>query len=167
MTERLEAAALTRMATDYLARYAAPSRRLRQVLERRVRRWYARRDLPLPDETGRLVDDVVARLIELGLVDDRSFAIGKARSLVRKGLPERRIRAVLGAAGLEHRSAEVDEVLEHDEAAQARRYAARKRLGPYGQDDRSSLRDKDMRSLLRAGFSARAAAAALEAEPEG
>ena len=167
MTERLDAAGLFRLATDYLARYAAPTQRLRQVLERRVRRWHAKRDLPMPDGVAPLIDDVLAKLVDLGLVDDAAFAMSKARSLVRKGLPERRIRAELGASGLDARLDELASVLPSDDSAQAHRYVARKRLGPCRTRDRALFREKDIRSLMRAGFSYRVAADAVDAEPEG
>ena len=166
MTDHLDANSLTRMATDYLARYAAPTRRLRLVLERRIRRWHAKRELPVPDDAGRLIDEVVAKLTGSGVIDDDAFAISKARSLVRKGLPERRIRSTLDAAGLDARHDGLDTVLGVDDADQAHRYAARKRLGPCRSKDRPRYREKDIRSLMRAGFSHRVATAAIDAEPD-
>lgn len=158
---------LMRVATGYLARYAASSRRVRQVLERRIQRRCRAEGLEAPDN-GALtaaLDDVVARLERLGLLDDRAFAAGRVRALQRKGLPEQRIRMALRGEGLDAPEAEDDnEVV--DDAAQARRYAARKRLGPFRRGDRPSFRDKDLRSLLRAGFSFRIAVETVDAEPE-
>ena len=48
-----------RMASHYLARYSASTSRLREVLERKIRRRCEARDLPVPDERvmAGLIDD--------------------------------------------------------------------------------------------------------------
>ena len=158
---------LMRIATGYLARYAASSRRVRQVLERRIQRRCRAEGLEAPDHdaVAAALDDVVARLEQLGLLDDRAFAASRVRSLQRKGLPEQRIRMALRGEGLDAPEAEDDREAV-DDGVQARRYAARKRLGPFRRGERLPFRDKDLRSLLRAGFSYRVAVATVDAEPE-
>ena len=159
--------AMMRMATAYLARYAASTHRVRQVLERRIRRRCRTQGLEPPDhgELATALDEVLARLVQLGLLDDGSFAASRARALQRKGLPDRRIRMALRSEGLS-RDAGEDGGGEVDDAVQARRFAARKRLGPHRLGERAPFRDKDIRSLLRAGFSFSVAAAAIDAEPD-
>ena len=157
---------LMRMATGYLARYSASSHRLRQVLERRVKRWHDTRKPPRmegSDVTG-LIDEVVRRLNQMGLLNDTAFAVARTERLVHKGLPRARIRLALAAEGLDPRQTEVDAVMVHDEAAQARRFAARKRLGPFRSGPPEPYRDKDIRSLIRAGFSPRNAIAIIDGE---
>ena len=158
---------LMRMATGYLARYGASSQRVRQVLERRIQRRCRAEGLEKPDADAlaAALDDVVARLEQLGLLDDRAFAAGRVRALQRKGLPEQRIRMALRGEGLNAPEDEDDrEVV--DDATQARRYAARKRLGPFRRGERLPFRDKDLRSLLRAGFPFRVAVETVDADPE-
>lgn len=160
-------AALMRMATGYLARYAASSHRVRQVLERRIRRRCRSQALDPPDQGDLVValDETIARLVHLGLLDDQSFAASRARALQRKGLPDRRIRMALRGEGLSPDGPEgSDDAI--DDHAQARRFAARKRLGPHRTGPRAPFRDKDIRSLLRAGFSFSVAVDAVDAEPE-
>lgn len=160
-------AALMRMATGYLARYAASSHRLRQVLERRIGRRCRLHgtEPPDPEEIAAALDPVLDRLRDLGMLDDDAFAASRSRTLQRKGLPERRIRQALRHERLD------PDVLDGepepvDDAIQARRFAARKRLGRHRRGDPAPYRDKDLRSLLRAGFSFAVAKAALDDDGE-
>lgn len=159
--------ALMRMATGYLARYAASSHRLRQVLERRIGRRCRLQGVEPPEQAtvAAALDPVLDKLHELGMLDDEAFAASRSRSLQRKGLPERRIRQALRHERLDP---DVLETAEEpiDDLAQARRFATRKRLGPHRLGDPAPYRDKDLRSLLRAGFSFAVATAALESKDE-
>lgn len=159
--------ALMRMATGYLARYAASSHRLRQVLERRIGRRCRLHGLEPPDAeaVAAALDPIFDKLRELGMLDDEAFAASRSRILQRKGLPERRIRQAL-----RHEKLDPD-VLDGepepvDDAIQARRFAVRKRIGPHRSGDPAPYRDKDLRSLLRAGFSFSVAKAALDGDAE-
>ena len=78
----IDAALLEEWALFYLGRYASTAENLRQVLRRRVRR-----RLAAEGEEGReaaaavepLIDALVARYRETGLVNDASYAAGRAR----------------------------------------------------------------------------------------
>ena len=160
-------AALMRMATGYLARYAASSHRLRQVLERRIARRCRMNSLDAPDSAlmAEALDPILGKLRDLGLLDDQAFAASRSRALQRKGLPDRRIRQAL-----RHEKLETD-VLDHeenlvDDAVQARRFVARKRIGHHRAGDPAPYRDKDLRSLMRAGFSYGVAKTALDEDSE-
>jgi len=145
-----------RMASYYLARYSASTARLREVLERKIRRRCAARDLPVPEsaEVRLMVDAVVERLTRAGLIDDDAYARGRAAALARKGWPGWRIRAELQRHHIDLAHEGVAEAVDLDEVAQATRLAQRKRLGPYRSGERASYREKDIRSLVRAGFPA-------------
>lgn len=162
-----ERANLMRMASAYLARYAASSQRVRQVLERRIQRRCRMSDREPPDAQalGIALDEVIQRLQQLGLLDDAAFSTSRRRALERKGLPRRRVRMALQSEGLDASPEGIDEDVPED-IDQARRYAARKRLGPFRSGERSAYRDKDLRSLLRAGFSFGIAVAVVDAETE-
>ncbi|WP_237476986.1 regulatory protein RecX [Lichenibacterium dinghuense] len=145
---------LMRMASFYLARYSASTARLREVLERKVRRRCELREAPVPEgaEMRALIDGVVERLTRAGLIDDAAFGRGRAAALARKGLPAWRIKAELGRQNVDLAEESVAEAVDLDEEAQARRLAQRKRLGPWRPGEREPYRDKDLRVMVRAGF---------------
>ena len=146
---------LMRMASHYLARYSASTARLRQVLERKIRRRCEGRGLPLPDPeaTRTLIEGVVERLSRAELIDDDAFGRGRAAALARKGWPAWRIRGELARQGIDLEAEGVAEAVDLDETAQATRLAERKRLGPFRPGERESHRERDIASLARAGFS--------------
>jgi len=143
-----------RMASYHLVRYSASTARLREVLERKIRRRGAARDLPVPEsvEVRLMIDTVVARLTHAGLIDDAAYARGRAAALARKGWPAWRIRTELQRQKVDVAEEGVADAVDLDEVAQATRLAQRKRLGPYRPGERALYRDKDIRSLARAGF---------------
>lgn len=157
-----------RMASFYLARYSASTARLREVLERKARRRCELREVPVPEpaEMRALIDGVVERLTRAGLIDDAAYGRGRAAALARKGLPAWRIRAELGRQQVDLAEEGVAEAVDLDEAAQARRLAQRKRLGPYRPGEREPYRDKDLRALVRAGFPLALAKRVVDGEPD-
>ena len=160
--------ALMRMASFYLARYSASTARLREVLERKVRRRCELADAPLPEpaEMRALIDGVVDRLTRGRLIDDAAYGRGRAAALARKGLPAWRIKADLGRQDVDVAEPSVAEALDLDEPAQAARLAQRKRLGPYRPGEREPYRDKDVRALVRAGFPVGLAKRIVDGEAE-
>lgn len=158
---------LERAAIFYLRRYASSVENLRQVLMRKAKR----RAGPgsehdgEPRDVGPLVDRVVAKAVASGLLDDRTYTEAKLGSLLRRGTSARTARAALNAKGVEPDlvAAALAEAAP-DELAQARRYAERRRLGPWRRAPDPAFRERDLAALCRAGFSYRIAAAALEPE---
>lgn len=162
--KKITAAYLERAAISYLDRYASSGANLRRVLLRKAHR---RSGMAPEAETLAAIDRVVEKAIRSGLVDDRFYAEAKLRSLLLGGSSARVARAKLAAKGLDRDVigtvlAEADP----DEFAQARRYAERRRLGPYRPVPDPARHARDLASLARAGFSYRAAFAALEEEEE-
>jgi regulatory protein len=105
-------------------------------------------------EVAAMVGDVVDRVIAAGLVDDDAYADMKVNSLMRRGASTRSMRTKLLAKGVP--DAAIAAALDShapDELALARRFAERKRLGPWRRTDPAPFRDRDMASLGRAGFS--------------
>ncbi len=162
--ERLHARALR-----YLERYATTAAHLRRVLFRRA----ARDAEALGLDTARVradVDTVVARIVAAGLVDDRQFALGRARRLAESGRSPARIRAALAAKGLAEPAIEaalrgLTEEHADPELAAAIAYARRRRLGPWRPpESRTVNRAKDLAALGRAGFGYRAARLVVEAD---
>ena len=156
------------MASHYLGRTSASTARLREVLARKIRRRCELRQLPVPeaDEVRALIDATVERLTRAGLIDDAAYGRGRAAALARKGWPAWRIRTELQRQEIDTEQASVAEAVDLDETAQATRLAQRKRLGPYRPGNREPYREKDIRSLVRAGFSVSLAKAVVDGDAE-
>lgn len=160
---------LTRQALAYLERYATSLANLRLVLERKVSR-AARHHGTDASVYAPMIEAVLDKCSRSGLVNDRSFAETKLASLRRKGASTRKIAAQLGAKGVARQM--IDAVLDQDEtsdASAARRFAQRRRLGPWRkghQDESPEIRRdkdrKDMAAMCRAGHSISAARAVLQ-----
>ncbi len=157
-----------RMASHYLARYSASTSHLRAVLRRKIARRYELADVPLPepDEIGALIDGTVDRLTRAGLLDDAAFGRGRAAALARKGWPAWRIRTELQRQNVDVAQQQVADAVDLDEEAQATRLAQRKRLGPYRPGEREPYREKDLRTLVRAGFPLGVARRVVDGEPD-
>lgn len=155
-----------RAAAHYLERYASTQANLVRVLQRKVmRRCQARDEDPAPFAT--MIEETVARFVELKLLDDHAFAESKLASLRRRGASTRQSAMKLVEKGV-HRDtiATVMEADETDEGEAARRLAKRRRLGPHRLRERAERRDRDVAALMRAGFSYGHAAAAIDADPD-
>lgn len=142
-------------ALAYLGRYASSAENLRRVLLRRVRR-----RSPAGSDAVRqaapLVDALVARYREAGLLDDKAYAEQQVQSLTRRGAPLAGIRARLIAKGVDRAVAgdalaALREERSDPDLAAACVFARRRRLGPYrsGAADRA----RDLAAFARAGFS--------------
>ena len=135
----IDAALLEEWALSYLGRYASTAENLRQVLRRRVRRRLAAegaRDRDASASVGKLIDALVARYRETGLVNDAAYAAGRARRGLTQGRSLRRIAAGLAAKGVGAADAAAaiaslrDDTTDPDLAAAAT-FARRRRLGPF------------------------------------
>lgn len=146
------------LALSYVARFSTTGAKLEAYLARKVReRGVAE------DDDGRTreldVPALVARLVELGYVDDAIYARSKSRDLTQRGYGARRVEQALWAAG-------VDEDLRGESApseAESRRAAVqlakKRRFGPFDAERRADLsheeahklREKQVAAMLRAG----------------
>lgn len=146
---------LEEAAYSYLARFEASAARLRRVLWARVVR-SARRDGIDPAPWQCVVDQLVYRFIQRGLVDDDRFAKGRVAALRRKGASRLAIRGKLARDGVPRDTGDAAlEAEDTDDAEQmaALAYARRRRLGPFRPPEtRDAWREKDRAALLRAGF---------------
>lgn len=159
--ERLRKGALA-----YLERYASSTANLRRLLLRRVVRSAAQHGTD--PEAGRVaVEEILASLARIGLLDDRAFAEAKVASLRRRGLSRQGTLAALARSGIGREAAEaaLPEPSMADEIAAAAAFARRRRLGPYrpaGQ--RAEKRLRDLAALGRQGFSGEVARRVIDAE---
>jgi regulatory protein len=167
---RLTPADLKGAALDYLDRFAATRARLRQVMLRKIRNSVrAHGDDPAPLVAA--LEETILWLEASGFLSDRAYAEAKARALTARGTSRVHIIAQLASKGVETETARaaVDRLsmeCEEPELEAARRYARRRRLGPYrGADDaRAECRDKDLAAMARAGFAGRVARQVIDAE---
>jgi regulatory protein len=131
---------LERWALHYLGRYASSAENLRRMLTRRVRR----RSPETVSAAEPLIDALVARYREAGLLDDAAYAAARVQSLHRRGEAMRAIRARLASKGVS--AADVAD-------------ARRRRLGPFRRAAADHARE--LGAFARAGFSRRVAEAVL------
>lgn len=149
------AAYLENAALHYLERFASSSGNLKRVLMRKVER-SARLHGTDAASGAQLVDEIIARYLRSGLLDDRAYAAQKAASLRRRGASRYAIRGKLAVKGVGGDL--IDATLEAETAASefaaACALVRRRRLGPCrAPGARAGLRQKDLAALARAGFS--------------
>jgi len=171
--KKATARSIENAALHYLGRYAASKAHLRRVLMARVQRsaYHHKTD---EGEGAKFVDAVIEKFERLGYLDDKAFAVMRARSLFARGTPLRGIRFKLSQQGVEEADVEAaleglieeEGVAELDLAA-AVKLAERRRLGPFGDNDpetQEARRTRDLGRLARAGFSYDIAKWVIEAE---
>jgi regulatory protein len=159
-------------ALAYLERRPATAALLRRVLERRVAAWALRaaRAGVTPSEIADVrerareaIGAVVARLVEVGLVNDASFATSRAERLGRAGKSTRAIAAYLASKGVDRHTLRA--ALERGpraELAAAISLARRRRIGPFAREEADrQQRQKELAVLGRAGFERSVAERAL------
>lgn len=159
----LESAALA-----YLQRYATSAENLRAVLMRRVHR-AARAHDDDPSAGAEMVDALVDRYRQAGLLDDSVYAQGRAAALHRRGVSRRGIRARLAAKGVdpevvEAAIAELGDGRANLDFDGACNYARRRRLGPWRDSGRAERRDRDLAALARQGYGYELACRIVDAE---
>ncbi len=149
----------------YLQRFAASSAHFRRVMMRKI----DKSCMAHPDQDKEackvLLEDVVAKFIRSGLLDDGAYLRGSVESLRRRGLSARAIEAKLAAKGVPQgqvRQALNDRDGEDKDAdmTAAIRFAQRKRLGSKGDPV------KAMAAMARAGFDYETARKALDYKEE-
>jgi regulatory protein len=165
----IEPAVLEKWALAYLERFASSAENLRRVLRRRVRR-RARGDEETVRVADGLIDALVIRYRDAGLIDDAAYAAGRARARLARGQSLRRIAAGLMAKGVgaEDRAAALQALRESEpdpDLAAACGFARRRRLGPFRRGP--AEHNRELAAFARAGFARREAEAVLAcADPE-
>jgi regulatory protein len=143
---------LQRAAMAYLERYSSSAENLRRVLRRKVDKRCRLRGED-PAEFREAIDEVVAKSLRIGLIDDTRFAEARVATLRRRGGSARAIQAKLSAKGVDRATiAAALEGQESDEDKAALAFARRRKLGPFRPGERAPYRDKDLAALARAGF---------------
>ena len=142
----LDAARLDELALTYVARFATSAAKLERYLKRKLRErgWEGERE---PDLAAR-----VGRYVELGYVDDASWARARSGSLLRRGYGPRRVREALGEAGIAEAIRDEVRAGPGTERRAALALARKRGFGPFGSEipDRER-RHKQIAAMLRAG----------------
>lgn len=145
----LDAASLRDLALHYVGKYATSEAKLRRYLGRKLfeRGWATEGPAPL--------DEVIARLADLGYVDDRVFAEARGRSLDGRGFGARRVSADLNAAGI-GRDLAAEVAATGNAMAAATAFARRRRFGPFDTAPPDIAQDpgrkrKQFAAMMRAG----------------
>jgi len=143
----LTAERLEELALNYVGRFATSRSKLAAYLHRKLRErgWQG--------DGEPLVQDIADRMVRLGYVDDRAFALSKARSLTGRGYGERRVRQALMIAGIdEDQGAEAHELAATEAVGAALKFASRRSIGPYRANPSSPQeRERAIAAMVRAG----------------
>jgi regulatory protein len=186
---------LDNAALYYLSRYATSAENLKRVMMRKINRSAKHHGTEVEDGAA-LLEAMIARYLDSGLLDDGAYAKTRAASLHRRGNSARVITGKLRQKGVGND--DIDAALhalgEEDpdpELAAAVMLAKRRRLGPFatkeptrGEDgprarggvprspqgpDRETIKDtreKHLAALARAGFSYDIARRVIDADSE-
>lgn len=138
----------------YLKRFESSVENLRSVLRRRIDAYARENPEWNKNEAYKWAEDVLAEFERLHYLDDNRFAEIKVRAYLAAGKPARYIQNKLRTKGIaEEQIRSVLEEQEYDPLAMALKLAARKKIGPYRPaETRREFRQKDMGTLVRAGF---------------
>lgn len=143
----LTAEKLEELALNYVGRFATSRSKLFAYLHRKLRErgWH--------DDSEPPVEELADRLVRLGYVDDRAFALSKARSLTGRGYGERRVRQALMIAGIdEEQGADAQQLAEEEAVAAAIKFASRRSIGPYrASQPTPQERERAIAAMIRAG----------------
>ena len=176
----LDAVRIRAIAEDYVARRECSVAMLRSVFERRIQRacreMEPERAAQMRAEISERVEAEIARLRDLGFIDDARFAVMRARRDLGRGRGARRILTDLAARGVDPDTARaaldeagremtpVSQTADDREAAEAAQWAAalrlarRRRIGPWRQQapsdhaGRTRMWRREAGILSRAGF---------------
>jgi regulatory protein len=146
----LEGAALR-----YLERFDCSVARLKKVLSERVAK-AARAGVPEAAAAPAIVELILERYQESGLINDQRFAKNFAERQRDRGASRRMIEQKLRARGIS--SETVEQLLPRNESASseleaAQAFARRRRLGPHRKPElREAFLRKDLMAMARAGF---------------
>jgi regulatory protein len=152
---------LDELALSYVSRYATSRAKLKSYLMRKLRErgWEGEGEPP--------IDALAERLAGLGYVDDRAYALAKARSLGARGYGSGRVRQALAQAGIgDDDSSDARELAAAEAYQAALRYARRKSLGPFATckpDARG--RERAIAAMIRAGHGFGVARAIIDLDP--
>lgn len=149
----------------YLKRFESSVANLRKVMMRRVNDYAYHNPDFNKAEACEWIEEILNDFEQHQYINDNRYAEIKIRDYLFAGKAERYIRGKLKEKGIEESL--VDSILAEQEYSpfeNALRLAKKKRIGPYreGEELRKEFRQKDMGTLVRAGFDYDVVAEVLE-----
>ena len=156
---------LQNIALYYLERFDSSADNLRKVLKQKLLKY----SFEVPDfnasEAETWIDEIITYCEKYGYINDNRYAETKINNYLLSGKPARYIKQKMQQKGVDEST--VDKILQNsniDETQLALNFAAKKKIGPFRpqvQDSRQYLQ-KDLATLVRAGFSYEIARQVLE-----
>lgn len=145
---------LKNIALYYLKRFESSVENLRQVLQKRINAYSKENPDFDKNEAYEWVEQILTDFERLHYLDDRRYAEIKIRAYLNAGKPERYILPKLKQKGVpENIIYDILNAQEYDAFAMALKLAKKKKIGPYRlPENRWEFRQKDMGTLIRAGF---------------
>lgn len=147
---------LKNIALYYLKRFESSVANLRSVLQRRVNDYaYQNKEFDR-GEAYQWIEDILADFQRYGYLNDSRYAEIKIKDYMSAGKSVRYIKGKMREKGID------EEILfalledqEYDEFEAALKLAKKKHIGPFRKDEEARFenRQKDMGTLVRAGFS--------------
>ncbi|MBO5442595.1 MAG: regulatory protein RecX [Alphaproteobacteria bacterium] len=146
---------LKNIALYYLKRFESSEANLRRVLLKRINDYAYQNPEFVKADAYEWVDELLDDFKRFKYIDDIRFAELKIRDYLAAGKAERYIKGKLAEKGISEVLA--DQILAQQEFSpfeNAMRLAKKKHIGPYRIDEeqRREYRQKDMGTLIRAGF---------------
>lgn len=147
---------LKNIALYYLKRFESSVANLRSVLQRRVNDYaYQNKEFDR-GEAYQWIEDILADFQRYGYLNDRRYAEIKIKDYMLAGKSVRYIKGKMREKGIDEEilSALLEDQ-EYDEFEAALKLAKKKHIGPFRTDEEARFenRQKDMGTLVRAGFS--------------
>lgn len=158
--KKVSAGYLERAALHYLGRFSSSEKNLRDVLGRKIRRRNEGHAPPTAEQAA-WVDEVVAKCVRFGYVNDTAYAEQRAELLLRRGKPARSIAQDLRQKGIAPDIIEtILSALDDDEDTTLDRRAAaayvkRRRFGAFRREDIPDIDakyQKELAAMARVGF---------------
>lgn len=146
---------LKNIALFYLKRFESSVDNLKQVLKRRINKYAYQNPEFNKTEAYSWIDEIIADFERLKYIDDNRYAELKIQAYLNAGKSARYIKIQMKQKGINEDT--VDNILSEQSfnpTEMALKLAKKKKIGPYRNDEeqRKANRQKDMATLIRAGF---------------
>lgn len=151
----------------YLQRFETSTDNLRQVLYRRIQKYAFQNPEFDRGEAENWVEELLGEFQNYGYISDERYAELKVKDYMAAGKSLRYIQGKLKAKGIDENLIEqFAEEQDYDPLDAAMKLARKKHLGPFRQteEERRELRQKDMRTLVAAGFDYETVMTVLDSE---
>lgn len=155
----------------YLQRFPTSSGNFRSVMMRKVDRSCRHHPEQDRDACAAMVENVIVKFRDMGLLNDEAYLRGMVNSLRRRGVSAMAIKAKLAAKNLpgDTIAAALSDYAENggaDELGAALLMTRKRRIGPFRPSSKEENRDKELATLARAGFSYDIAGKALSMDAD-